>query len=223
MLPGRFLGVVVDFESTRELFNRVKEGYLKASWREGENLKTGYVLVSNGRIVGAMIEDVLSGNVTKGDNAIEEISRVSRSRKVRVVELYEANVTNILLENPSLRVEHGVISEEIPGWDLDTLLSILPLHKGELTIHNGGTSWRLYLDRGVVRAAQTIRGPSLKGNDALRNLLWEIGKVVKDGRFETGGSWRFSREDEVQNGTVFTESLHLLRDKMRVDTNAKGF
>ncbi|WP_297512655.1 hypothetical protein, partial [Thermococcus sp.] len=138
------------------------------------------------------------------------------------VELYEADVTEILRENPSIRVENGVISEEIPGWDLDSLLLLLTTYKGELRVHNGGTSWRLYLDRGVVKAAQTIRGPSLKGNKALKNLLWEIGKVMKDGRFETGGFWEFTAEDEVNNGGVFKEGVELLREKRRVD-NAKGF
>ncbi|NJE55099.1 DUF2226 domain-containing protein [Thermococcus sp. 21S9] len=222
MLPGKFLGVVVDFNSTKELLEKVQQGYLKASWRDGETLKTGYVLVSAGQIMGALVEDVLNGTRLEGESALEEMSRVSRSKKVRAVELYEADVTEILRENPSIRVENGVISEEIPGWDLDSLLLVLTTHRGELRVHNGGTSWRLYLDKGVVRAAQTIRGPALKGNEALKNLLWEIGKVIKDGRFETGGHWEFTRDEEVHDGGVFTESVHLLKEKRRVD-NAKGF
>jgi len=222
MLPGKFLGVVIDFDSTRELLTKIKRGYLKASWRDGDSLKTGYVLVSDGAILGALVEDVLSGERIEGNTALQKISEIARSKRVRAVELYEADVTEILRENPSIRVENGVISEEIPGWDLDSLLLLLTTYKGELRVHNGGTSWRLYLDRGVVKAAQTIRGPSLKGNKALKNLLWEIGKVMKDGRFEAGGSWKFTAEDEVNNGGVFKEGVELLREKRRVD-NAKGF
>ncbi len=222
MLPGKFLGVVIDFDSTRELLTKIKKGYLKASWRDGDSLKTGYVLVSDGTILGALVEDVLSRERIEGENALRKISEVSLSKRLKAVELYEADVTEILRENPSIRVENGVISEEIPGWDLDSLLLLLTTYKGELRVHSGGTSWRLYLDRGVVKAAHTIRGPSLKGNKALKNLLLEIGKVMKDGRFEAGGSWEFTAEDEVNNGGVFKEGVELLREKRRVD-NAKGF
>jgi len=222
MLPGKFLGVVIDFDSTRELLTKIKKGYLKASWRDGDSLKTGYVLVSDGAILGALVEDVLSRERIEGENALRKISEVSLSKRLKAVELYEADVTEILRENPSIRVESGVISEDIPGWDLDSLLLVLTTYRGELRVHNGGTSWRLYLDRGVVRAAQTIRGPTQKGNDALKNLLWEIGKVMKDGRFETGGSWEFTKEDTVDNGGIFKEGVELLREKRRID-NAKGF
>jgi hypothetical protein len=222
MLPGVFMGVVVDFNNTKELLEKIDQGYLKAAWRDGDTLKTGYALVSDGRIVGALVEDVIYGTKLEGEEALNEMSKVARSKRVKAVELYKADVDEILRENPSIRVENGVISEEIPGWDLDSLLLVLTTHRGELRVHNGGTSWRLYLDRGVVRAAQTIRGPTLKGNDALKNLLWEIGKVIKDGRFETGGHWEFTREEEVHDGGVFTESVSLLREKRRVD-NAKGF
>jgi len=222
MLPGKFLAVVVDFDSTRDLLKRIKEGYLKISWREGDSLKTGYILVSREKVVGALVEDVLSGERYEGENALREISKVIHSKRVRTVELYEADATEILRENPSFKVEHGFIGYEIPGWDLDSLLFVLTTHKGELKVHNGNTSWRLYLNKGVVRAAQTIRGPSLKGDKALKNLLWKIGEVMKDGRFEIGDSWEFTTEDEVNDDGVFKEGLELLKEKKRID-DAKGF
>jgi hypothetical protein len=222
MLPGRFIRVVVDFDDARALINEVKEGYLKASWREGESIKTGYVLVSRGSIVGALVEDIINGTRVEGEKALEEISRVGGSKRIKAVEVYEANVDEILRENPSIRVEGRTLEKEIPGWDLDSLLRVLTTHRGELKVHNGGTSWLLYLDNGVVKAARTIRGPMLRGNDALKNLLLEIGKVIRSGRYELGGNWSFSEEDMVQAGDVFQESLYLLRDKMRVE-GAKGF
>ncbi|WP_457741374.1 DUF2226 domain-containing protein [Thermococcus sp.] len=217
MLPGKFVSVVVDFENTQELLTKVREGYLKASWREEERLKTGYVLVSSGKIVGAVIEDVLTGETLEGEEALREISRVAGTKKVRVVELYEAAVSDILAEKPGIKVESPVLREEIPGWDLEGLLRLLTSYTGELRVHNGGTSWRLYVDRGVVKAARTIRGPLLTGNDAFKSLLHEMGHVVKSGRYETGEKWDFTREDEVVRGHVFAEGVDLLREKRKFE------
>ncbi|WP_297535463.1 DUF2226 domain-containing protein [Thermococcus sp.] len=217
MLPGKFVSVVVDFESTQELLNRVKEGYLKASWKDGEGLKTGYVVVSSGKIVGAMVEDIITGETLEGEEALREISRIAGTKKVRVVELYEATVSDILAEKPDIRVESAVLSEEIPGWDLEGLLRLLTSYTGELRVHNGGTSWRLYVERGIVKAARTIKGPLLTGNEAMKNLLLEMGHVMKTGRYETGEGWEFTKEDEVAGGHVFTEGVNLLKEKKQFE------
>ncbi|WP_456395080.1 DUF2226 domain-containing protein [Thermococcus sp.] len=222
MLPGKFVGIVVDFENIRELLNRIGEGYLKVSWKENDSLKSGYVLVSSGRIVGAIVEDILSGKTLEGEMAISEISKIAKAKKVRVVELYDANVNDILSEMPAVRVDKGCLGKEIPGWDLETLLRLLASCTGELQVHNGNISWRLYVDKGTIKAAKTVGGHSLRGNEAFRALLLNMGNIMKEGKYVMGGTWKFNRDDIVLNGDIFRKGVEMLIEKKQVEKIING-
>lgn len=217
MLPGKFVDIVVDFENTQELLTRVKEGYLKASWKDGEELKTGYLLVSSGKIVGMLIEDTFTRKILKGKSALADIVKTSRERRVKAVEIYEAPVKEILKELPEIGITLLSLPEEIPGHNIQELIDLMKSYKGELKIHDGSTSWSLHVDKGKVKAAKTLKGPKLRGEEAMTHLFMEMGEIIKNGKYETGGTITFSKHDELKRENVFLDALELLRDKQEID------
>ncbi len=218
MLPGKFVSVVMRFENIQELLTKVKEGYLKASWKEGEELKTGYLLVSSGKIVGMLIEDTFTRKTLKGKSALADIVKASRERKVKAVEIYEAPVEEILKDLPEVGITLFSLPEEILGHDIQGLINLMKSYRGELRVHNGSTSWSLYVDNGKVKAAKTIKGPELRGEEAMTHLFMEMGKIMKNGKYETGGTVTFSKLDELKREDIFLDALELLRDKQEIDT-----
>ncbi|WP_456421426.1 DUF2226 domain-containing protein [Thermococcus sp.] len=216
MLPGKFVELVINIDNPKELLNKIKEGYLKASWREKDDLVTGYVLVSNGKIVGAIVENLMTGETLKGNDALGNIIQVTKTGKIKVVELYEASTQEILSEMPEAKVD--TLSIDHKGESiLDDLLSLIISHKGEVFIHDGGTSWRLYLEQGVVKAAESLGEKRLFGDDALRSLLHEMGHIIKEGHYEIGDQWEFTSKEKVKGGNLFSEGVELLYEKQKLE------
>jgi len=217
MLPGEFVGIVVDFENTHELIEKVGEGYLKASWNDENGLKTGYLIVSSGNIVGMIVEDLMTRKTTKGKDALDEIIKVCRERKVKAVELYKASVEDILKEFPDAKVSLSTLPGMIPGHELEELIDLLTSYEGELKVHHPSTSWSIHVEGGKVKAAKTIRGPTLRGDPAVRHLFREMGEVLRNGQYEMGRNMAFSPFDIVEDEHDFIGALELLNEKRKID------
>jgi len=222
MLPGEFVGIVVDFETTRELIDRIGEGYLKASWNGEDGLKTGYLIVSSGNIVGIIVEDAITWETVKGMAALDEIVRVCRERKVKAVELYRASAEDILREFPDAKVSLSSLPGTIPGHDLDELINLLTSYQGELKVHHPSTSWSIHVEGGKIKAARTIRGPTLRGDSAMRHLFSEMGEVLRNGEYETGRNMTFSQFDMVETEHDFLGTLELIREKQKIDSGGNS-
>ncbi len=200
MLHGRYVEVVTSFSDPLDLGGRVREGYLHVAWRDGADLKGGYLLVREGEIVGAIAENILQGEVLKGEKALNEILTAVRKGLIKAVEIYEANVDEILEEHPSARVEvddRGTSGER----DINSLLLLLREHRGNVEVRNGPKAWGIYVEKGRVKAARTLAGSGERGDRAVKEMLREMGKLVRD-------------------GDVLLEGLELLREKQRIE---KGF
>ncbi len=217
MLPGKLSRIIKDAGDINDIIRDINEGYLKVSWKEKDTLKTGCVLISNGIIVGALVEDILNGRTIKGEKALKEIEKIAKNRLVRIIEVYSANVDEILKEDPELKASK-VATTKIPGWDLDTLIKLLTSHTGRLRVHDGSTSWELQLEQGNIKAARTIRGPLLKGDRALKELIKGMGHIIKSGEYEAdirGGN--FYLEERTREGKLFRDVVDLFREKRRLE------
>ncbi len=217
MLPGKFISVIPDYENVEGLLSKVYEGYLKASWRDNEELKTGYILVSNHEIVGLIVEHHSDNKVFQGREALDEILTASRHRKVTAVEIYEYPVNSIFRDYPKARFKLHTPPDQIPGENLEEILQLLKSYHGELIVHNSEISWSLQIEEGRVKAAKTIRGPPLKGDVAMDHLLKEMGEIIKSGKYEIGKNIVFSHSAIVKREGSFKEILELLNEKQKIE------
>ncbi|NJE09903.1 DUF2226 domain-containing protein [Thermococcus sp. MAR1] len=223
MLPGRFEEVIdfAGFEDISDVIKNIKEGYLKFSWRENDTIKTGYLLVIRGRVVGALLEDVLTGEALKGEDALKKISEVlSYKDKVKLVEIYKFSVGELLKADLELAAE--MFEQSTSGMritDLNELIKLLEGYNGRLIIDDGSFSWQLLIERGFVKAAQTFRGPSLRGDEALKALLNNLGHVLKTGGYQLSNlEWRYSEEEAVSQKDVLLRGLELVKEKYDFET-----
>ncbi|WP_297469246.1 DUF2226 domain-containing protein [Thermococcus sp.] len=219
MLHGRYVGVITDFDDPLEVREGVRQGYLKVAWKEESSLKTGYVIIKDGKIVGSLVEDVIGGSKVAGNEAFGEIMRAIKDGLVKAVEVYEADVGEILGSHPEARVDINEL-QRVTGDDLGSLLMLLKTHRGGMRIQNGSKEWAIYVENGLVKAAKAIKGSTHRGDNALREILREMGHLIKDGVYIAGETFEFSPNDAVSRGDVFVEGLELLKEKRRLE---KGF
>lgn len=213
MLPGKYVGVITDFNDPLELTGKIREGYLKIAWRSESSIKIGYVLTKKGRIVGSIVEDVFKNTAIEGEVAFLEILTAIKHNLVRAVELYEADVDEILKTYPRAHVK---ISQR-EGRDLESFLALLRNYRGEIEIQDGSKAWAIEVYRGVVKAARAIRGSTLSGDDAVREILFEMGHLLKEGKYRIRDSSGFSPEDTVRDGRLLLEGVELLKEKQRFE------
>ena len=219
MLHGKYIGVITNFSDPLEVRERVKQGYLKIAWKDGHSLKTGYIITEEGKIVGSLVEDVIDGSKVAGNEAFGEIMRAIKDGLVKAVEVYEADVGEILSSHPKARVDINEL-KRVTGDDLGSLLMLLKTHRGGMRIQNGSKEWAIYVENGLVKAARAIKGSTHRGDSALREILREMGHLIKDGVYIAGETFEFSSSDAVSRGDVFVEGLELLKEKRRLE---KGF
>ncbi|WP_456365397.1 DUF2226 domain-containing protein [Thermococcus sp.] len=219
MLPGKYIDVMTDFSDPLELTGKVREGYLKLAWKNESGLKIGYVLVKRGKIVGSLVEEIPGNSSISGDEAFLEIFNAVKRTLIRAVEIYEADVEDILMTHPKMQVTFvGVPSKS--GRDLESFLALLGVHNGGVEIQNGSKAWRIYVENGLVKAARAIKGSDYHGDDAIREILHETGHLLKDGKYTVGNPPEFSPEDTVHRADLLREGLELVREKKKVE---KGF
>lgn len=219
MLPGKFVGVITNFDDPLELTGKTREGYLKLAWRSDSSIKVGYIIMKKGKILGAIVEDVLNNTSIQGDIAFVEIVEAIKQGLVKSVEIYEANVEEILNENPKAYITE-VSTIPSSGKDLESFLSLLKMYKGSIEIQDGSKAWILYVEHGIVKAARGIRGSNLRGDSAIREIFREMGHLLKEGKYTTSDRVQFSSSDTVKKGEIFIEGLELLKEKRRLE---KGF
>jgi len=214
MLHGKFIKVV-NFDDPMELLGVVNEGYLKVAWRKENELVVGYILVSDARIIGAIVEGITTNKIIKGQEALEKISQATQEKKIKVVELYEANIKEILSNMPESKVKIQVKSDAYE-LNLKEFLRLLSTHIGEISVHNNETSWRLQVSRGIVQAAKTTGNSHFTGDNAIRQLLNEMGQVMKEGHYNVGTGWKVAPEEKVKNGKLLLEGVKLLNEKQKI-------
>ena len=216
MLPGKYVEVVMDFSDPLELTGRVKEGYLKVAWRNAPSIKTGYILIKNGKVVGSIVENILENIIVQGELAFFEILEATKHKLVKTVELYEADVNDILREYPGAYIAINN-ANMVSGNDLGSFLSILKTYKGEVKIQDGSKIWVIYVENGLVKAAKAIMGSTNRGDSAIEEILKEMGNILRDGRYIMGGSLSFSSHDTVKNRELLLKSLELLKEKQEFE------
>ena len=216
MLPGRYVDVVMDFTDPLELTGKVREGYLKMAWRDDQGIKMGYIMTRNGKIVGAIVEDVLGNTFVEGDMAFLEILEVAKKGMIKAVEVYEASVNELLRTHPKAGT---AIEGDYPasGNDLSSFLKLLEVHRGGVEIYDGSKAWAIHVEKGLVEAAKSIRGSNYRGDEAIKDILHEVGHLLREGRYTVKHPLGFSSEDQVQRKDVLFESLQLLREKQKLE------
>ncbi|WP_297481388.1 DUF2226 domain-containing protein [Thermococcus sp.] len=219
MIHGRYIGVITDFDDPLAVREGVRQGYLKVAWKDGSSLKTGYIIIKDEKIVGSLVENVIGGSKVAGNEAFGEIMRAIKDKLVKAVEVYEADVEEILGSYPETRVDINEL-QRVTGNDLGSLLMLLKTHHGGMRIQNGSKEWVIYVENGLVKAAKAIKGSTRRGDSALREILREMGHLIKDGVYIAGETFEFSPNDTVSRGDVFVEGLELLKEKRQLE---KGF
>ncbi len=216
MLSGKYMDIIMNFSDPLELTGKVEEGYLKMAWRSQSGIKIGYALIQKGKIVGSILEDVFGDTSIGGKTAFFEILEAVKQDLVKAVEVYEADVNEILKANPKACV---TFDEDRPssGIDLSSFLFLLKTYRGGIEIQNRSKAWAIYVEDGLVKAARAIEGSTHRGDSAVREIFHEMGSLLKEGSYVTKESLEFSPEDAVQNGEVFLEGLKLLREKQKLE------
>jgi hypothetical protein len=222
MISGRFLKVLTNFnsldsETLEDIINELGEGYAKIAWRENESILTGYLLVREGSIVGVIIEDILTNRRMLGEEGLPKILKAIKENKIHAVELYEAPIDEILREYPRSVISNFMIDQKIKGSDLKRILKVLRQYQGELEVQDDSIAWSLYVEKGLVEDAVTIKGPKLHGDRALQELLPRMGHIVKKGTLKFGKRRKPLPRDEVKRKTVFLDVLELLKDKLEFE------
>ncbi len=213
MLPGKYVEVITDFNDPLELTGKIREGYLKIAWRSDSSIKISYVLTKKGRVVGSIVEDVFKNTSIEGDVAFLELVNAIKHNLVRTVELYEANVDEILKTYPHAHVK---ISQR-ERRDLESFLALLKNYHGEIEIQGSSKVWVLEVYKGVVKAARAIRGSTLRSDNAVREILFEMGHLLKEGKYSIQNSSEFSPEDTVRDGKLLLKGVKLLKEKQRFE------
>jgi len=219
MIHGKYVGLIMDFTNPLELKTKVRKGYLKMAWKQGSGIRTGYLIIKEGKIFGSIVEDVLKNELTKGDQAFKEILDAIKNDLIRAVEVYEANVDEILSDDKAVMLTSSS-SNPIQGHDLDALLSLLKTHRGSMKIQNGSKEWAVYVEKGLVTAAKALRGSTHRGDMAVKEILYEMGHLIKGGKYIPSNSFDFSSKDAVTNKDIFVEGVNLLKEKRKFE---KGF
>lgn len=216
MLPGRYVEVITGFSDPLELTGKVREGYLKIAWKTDSSIKIGYIILQKGHITGSILEDVFENVTLEGEIAFLEILDAIKRGSIKAVEVYEANLKEIFQAHPNSRIVSKE-NRDIPGYDLSSLLSLLKSYNGSVKVQNTSKAWAIHVEMGAVKAAKALKGSTSHGDRAVRELLQEMGHVIKNGKYSTGESFEFSSQDNVQDSDLFIESVELLREKQKVE------
>ncbi len=173
MLPGKFLHSGIFHEKhQKELYKKLKEGFIVLPWRERDNIYEGVLLIKNSELVGAMVYRTPEETPhLLGSKALNRITKVIRERRVHVFDAYEGDVTQILRDYP----ESGGIRQPSP----QKLSSLLREFTGTITFQEDGRLWELQVDRGNVSYAWEIGGKE-KGDSAVKTLLSHLPKTIEN-------------------------------------------
>lgn len=217
MLPGRYIDVMTDFDDPLDLVGITREGYLKLAWKTQSSIKVGYIIFQRGEVLASMIENIPGGSVIEGDQALKEIIDTARQGLVHAIELYEARVGEIVQEHPNAVITINK-APSLPGNDLKSLIHFIRDNKGTLKIQNTSKAWILQFKKGKVIAAKAIKGSHTKGDDAIGEILKEMGHILKDGEYtpDINNNTEFTPNDVVQEDN-FLEGINLLREKIEFE------
>jgi len=221
MIAGKLKDVVQGFDSLEELVNRVNEGYVLLSWREKSDIMVSYLLVKNRKVVGLVVENVITREVLQGNAGLEILMSALKLGRIRVAEIYEAGVDEILKAYPSSVIEWKETPSELPGSDIEGVLRLASTYSGTVEVHDGSKSWAIYMERGVLKKARTLSGPEFHGDDAVKDLLREMGGILDHGKYRLGTKVDFSSRDSVKEGTKFREGLEILTEKLDIEKRLK--
>jgi len=222
MIGGKLVKIFRDMPSLRRfVFENKTSGYAVLPWKEDNSLYSGTVLYDDGVSVGAMVEEVISRRITKGSEALRSIYNAENKGLIKVGEVYEAEVKDILTENPDAVISEPVVLGVLSG-DLDPIKVRKFINvNNEIHILTKKKMWQMYLStRGVEGAILYNDRNLVRGDEAMAELLREIPNILKEGTIEivTSGQSRSIIEDGrvVKFKTSFRDILDLFEIKQEL-------
>jgi len=165
----------------QDVLGSLKEGYVLLSWRDEDDIKRAFLFVRDGTVFGAFLESVLRDYSRSGEDAVPEIAEALSAGRVKTFEVYEADVGEILRENPGFRISSFPYAS-LKGENVDEVLELFRNHSGPLYVTSGNREWRLLLRGGRTLKAHLV-GEGLLGDEAVLALLREMGHIIKEGTF----------------------------------------
>ncbi len=223
MIGGRLRKIMRDMDAVKRfVFENKISGYALLSWRDGESLYSGTIVYDEGVSIGALVEDIINRRLIKGGEALRVIYDANLRGLIKVGEVYETNIHELIDEDPEVIISEPVILEVLSSDLSPSKIKRFVSTHDEVVIQNKKRTWRMYISsRGIEGAIMYHNGRIfMEGDRAIAELLRELPLILESSTIEivnSPDSLELLRRGRVNKfRTSFQDVLDLFEIKERL-------